>query len=73
LRSQYTEFSLQSGQRDGLNLLQMKCARLEKGLGNGKLPAVAANGCCVRNDDHQRQFVISRIVAQDEAGTDFGG
>lgn len=45
----------------------MKGARFEERFGNGKLPAIGANGRGVRNNDNQSQFLIARVIAQDEA------
>ena len=73
VRGQGTEFPLNTRQGNRLDLLQVKHTGGEEGLGYGQLPTIAAYSSCVRYYDDQREFVISGVVAQNEAGPHFGG
>lgn len=51
-----------------MNLLEMKCAGLEKRFVDEKLPAIAAERCGVKNDRDKIKFVGGRTASQQQRG-----
>ena len=72
-RRKQPEPAVETREGDRLDLLKMKDARVEEREPHGKFPAVAAHGRGVRDDDDGGQFVVRRIIAEDERGPDLGG
>lgn len=57
--------------RDRLNLLEMESARPQERLLELHFPAVAPQGGRVRDDGDERQFVVRRIIRQQQARPGF--
>src|ERR687888_464081 len=55
---QRSQFSFQTREGNGLDLLQMKHTRAQEGLGNSQFPTITSYGSGVRDDNDQREFIV---------------
>ncbi len=63
----------QTGYADGLDLLEMKCPRLQELFGQREFPSVFAKCRRMRDYRDHCQFVIRWVVGEKQAGPDFAG
>jgi hypothetical protein len=70
---QRSQFSFQTGQGNGLDLLQMKHTRPQEWLGNSQFPTITSYSSGVWDDNDKRKFIVSRRLAENEARSDLGG
>ena len=73
IRRHFAQFADQLHHGHRVNLLQVKSPFSEKWLGTGMFPPVALQGVRMSQDGYQRQFVISRIVGQEQTRPHLGG
>ena len=64
---QFAEFSFKFDDRDGLDLLKLKRALLQKRFLDGKLPPGSAQGCSMGENTHESEVRVSRPVSEQEA------